>query len=434
MLDLADELGIPLLDYTRDDAALDPQVFDIGARLLGEKEVLDGFAPIAAAIDDALGTLADQDDPFVYYDRPNNGQALDALSLAAWLDQIGAAGPVRTLLEVAYTAEYGVEPDLNNVLNLLFLISTDTDRFALFGESDERFHAAGGNDAFTTRLAAALGPAQLQLGMALEAVRAAAGGHYVLTFARGAGGARVDVAADHVVLALPFSMLRGVSLDVPLPPVKRRAIAELGYGANTKLMVGFRSRPWRTRGYTGESVSDRGYQLSWETSRLQPGAAGIITNFAGGERAWRMGDGTPAAQAALFLDQFEQVFPGVRAAANGSVVRMHWPSHPLTRGSYAVYLVGQYGAFAGAEIERAGNLHFCGEHTSIDHQGFMEGGAATGAMAAEEVAADLGLDTEALRTAPAMPIRALPGERIRRRARAARAARRYGLALRRAAV
>jgi monoamine oxidase len=73
--------------------------------------------------------------------------------------------------------------------------------------------------------------------------------------------------------------------------------------------------------------------------------------------------------------------------------------------------VGQFTAFAGAEIERVGNLHFCGEHTSLDAQGFMEGAALTGAMAATEVAGDLGLRTEE---------RLGPGARILERARLAR--------------
>jgi monoamine oxidase len=37
-----------------------------------------------------------------------------------------------------------------------------------------------------------------------------------------------------------------------------------------------------------------------------------------------------------------------------------------------------------------GNAHFCGEHTSIDFQGYLNGAVETGERAAEEVIADLG--------------------------------------------
>ena len=47
-------------------------------------------------------------------------------------------------------------------------------------------------------------------------------------------------------------------------------------------------------------------------------------------------------------------------------------------------------AFWAREGVREGNVHFCGEHTSLDFQGWMEGGAETGALAAAEILDDLG--------------------------------------------
>ena len=35
-------------------------------------------------------------------------------------------------------------------------------------------------------------------------------------------------------------------------------------------------------------------------------------------------------------------------------------------------------------------MHFCGEHTSIDSQGYLNGAVETGERAADEVLADLG--------------------------------------------
>jgi monoamine oxidase len=37
------------------------------------------------------------------------------------------------------------------------------------------------------------------------------------------------------------------------------------------------------------------------------------------------------------------------------------------------------------EFEPVGNIHFAGEHTSLDSQGYMEGGAETGKRAAQAV-------------------------------------------------
>jgi monoamine oxidase len=50
--------------------------------------------------------------------------------------------------------------------------------------------------------------------------------------------------------------------------------------------------------------------------------------------------------------------------------------------------VDQYTKFAGMEYQRQGNCHFCGEHTSIDFQGYLNGAVETGARVAADVLAD----------------------------------------------
>jgi monoamine oxidase len=55
------------------------------------------------------------------------------------------------------------------------------------------------------------------------------------------------------------------------------------------------------------------------------------------------------------------------------------------KASYSYYRVGQYTRFAGYEAAPQGRVLFCGEHTSIDFQGFMEGGASEGKRAAKEL-------------------------------------------------
>ncbi|KFE72139.1 hypothetical protein DB31_0400 [Hyalangium minutum] len=412
MHDLAEELEIELLDYSKDDNELVRLVAFFDGRRLSEAEILQRFAPIAERIEEALGVLEDPEE-YITYRTPNGAEALDQLSLSAWMESVGipASDPVRRLIEAAYVGEFGLEPDACNCLNLLTYISTERTRLELFGESDERFHAKGGNDSFPSRLAERLGPEQLELEHRLQELKALSDGRYRLTFST-PGGTR-EVKAEHVVLALPFTQLRKMELQVELPAVKRKAIQELGYGTNAKLMVGVSSRLWRAAAHRsdGSTLSDVGYQQSWESTRLQPGSSAILTQYTGGRKGLTLGEGTPEQQAAEFLAGLNQVFPGVKDLANGAVARMQWPTHPLTLGSYSAYAVGQFTTIAGAEIERVGNVHFCGEHTSLDAQGFMEGAALTGAMAADEVAEDLGLAaSEALG----------PGARIQERARSAR--------------
>ena len=89
------------------------------------------------------------------------------------------------------------------------------------------------------------------------------------------------------------------------------------------------------------------------------------------------------ADATAGLAQVNRVYPGL--SWNGKATQSIWHKAPLFNASYSYYAPGSYTAFAGYEAEPQGGVYFCGEHTSIDYQGFMEGGAITGVDTAKAV-------------------------------------------------
>ncbi|HEU4665729.1 MAG TPA: FAD-dependent oxidoreductase [Dokdonella sp.] len=380
---LASELGLVLDDLAEDPTAAYGDVWFHGGRRYSEAEILRAFAPLAQAIERDAATLPDAQ---ITYAAPGGAEALDRESLTHWLDRNGADGWLRALIEVAYTTEMGLECDEQSALNFLTFIDPGTSAFRVFGESDERYHVRGGNDLVPHALATRLDDA-ITTGAVLEALRRDDRGRYVLSFRRGAGA--FERRAARVVLALPFTTLRDVRLDLELPPAKRRAIAELRYGTNAKLMIGFGERVWRTRhASSGASYSDLPLQTTWETSRMQPGAAGILTNFVGGRHGIEVGSGTPREQADAAAAQLEAIWPGIAAARAGArEARFHWPTHAWTKGSYACFTPGQWTTLRGAIGEAVDGLHFVGEHCAFDNQGFMEGGVETGEWAARALTA-----------------------------------------------
>jgi monoamine oxidase len=192
------------------------------------------------------------------------------------------------------------------------------------------------------------------------------------------------------VLALPFTLLRSVDTKrAGFNAIKTIAIQESSMGTNSKLHLQFKSRFWRSQGCNGETYSDTGYQNTWEVTRAQSGATGVLVNYTGGTIGAAAGSGTPADQAAKFLTQVQPVLPGAKDQWNTQVVRDFWTGYPWTKGSYSYWKVGQYTRFAGAEKERSGNCHFAGEHTSQDFQGYLNGAVETGERAAAEILADL---------------------------------------------
>jgi monoamine oxidase len=326
--------------------------------------------------------------PTLYNSYTVRGQQLDQMTLYRWIESYvpgGHSSPLGALLDVAYNIEYGAESTVQSSLNMLYLLGyTGPGQFRTFGKSNEKYHVQGGNDQVATSLAAKLG-SQITTNTPLTAIALNNDGTYTLTFANGSGSfARV---ADHVVLALPFATLRSVDFSkAGFNQVKTWAINEQGMGTNSKVHVQFNSRFWRDQGYTGETYSDRGYQNTWEVSRAQAGASGLLVWYTGGNPGAAVGSGTVQSQVQrYFLPAIEPVLPGATAQWNGRAVRDYWTGYQWTKGSYSYWKAGQYTRFSGAEKERSGNCHFAGEHTSQDFQGYLQGAVETGQRAANEI-------------------------------------------------
>ena len=326
--------------------------------------------------------------PTLYNSSTERGRELDRMTLYQWIERYvpgGHSSPLGAMLDVAYNIEYGAETTVQSALNMLYLLGyVGPGQFRTFGKSNEKFHVHGGNDQVPAALAARLA-SQITMSSPLNAIKANGDGTYTLTFGNGSGS--TTKVADHVVLALPFSTLRLVDYSkAGFNQVKQWAIAELGMGTNSKVHVQFTSRFWRDQGCTGETYSDRGYQNTWEVSRAQPGTSGLLVWYTGGNPGVAVGSGTVTSQVSkTFLPAIEPVLPGATKQWNGKATRDYWTGYEWTRGSYSYWKAGQYSRFSGAEKEQSGNCHFCGEHTSQDFQGYLQGAVETGERAASEI-------------------------------------------------
>jgi len=385
MLALARELEIELLDY-REDALDGRWVLHADGQTTSAADLSAELAAFGETVALAQARLWDPESG-VTRANPNGGAALDMQSIAQFLDKAGTQGTLRKLIDVAFTTEFGLDIDASNALNLVLLFEGED----LYGASDERFHAKDGNSTFVEKLAAALPEDTVVPRSILRAMRPRSDGRVQLTFDQ--EGTTTEVSALHVVLAIPFTTLRDVDVAPELfTDLKRRSVREMGYGQNSKVIVGFQSTPWRVAGSSGDTFTDLGYQSTWETSRLQGSSEGIITSFLGGKRARDVKPDDRAAERARFLDEFDMVFPGSKAAANESLAIAYWPGNPWSKGSYSSPLVGELTAIGGEASAAVNNVHFAGEHTSEVASGYMEGAAESGERAATEIAEALGVE------------------------------------------
>ena len=65
-----------------------------------------------------------------------------------------------------------------------------------------------------------------------------------------------------------------------------------------------------------------------------------------------------------------------------------WGLDPWQRGSFALHAPGQIG-FLDVLAKAEGRIHFAGEHTSIDAQGYLNGAVESGERASKEILADV---------------------------------------------
>ena len=239
-------------------------------------------------------------------------------------------------------------------------------------------------------MAAKLPSGSIKQGYNLTTIVLNADATYNLTFAT--AGGNVTVIADHVVMAIPFSILRsGVNFSkAGFDTLKKTAINTMPMGQSCKFQLGFSRRIWQDQKCSGETYTDQGYQNTWEPTRAQNTTTAVLNNFVGGNVALNYSKTSNLTTLAnTVLSQLENLIPGITATWNGNVVLNNWPKNPYTLGAYGYYAPGNFTTFVGYEGVRQGNCHFCGEHTSIISQGYLNGATETGLRCANEIMNDL---------------------------------------------
>jgi len=382
---LAGKLGLKLDDLV----AAEPEGTETMGWFDGAVYTVDQMTTDFGAIREQLQADYEAGKNVRYGQPPGRGRDLDEMSVSDWIREYVPSPRFAALLEVAYTIELGAECDEQSALNLITILGSRQTKggFSIFGESDERFHIHDGNDQLVDLLADDIGRDTIQLETDLLAI-AQNGTGFDLELSN--GGSTVTRTFDIVVLALPFSMLRSVDYSrAGFEPLKVQAIQTLGMGSNSKLHVQFSSRPWYGDGCNAETLTDLGYQNTWEVTRAQDGAAGILVNFTGGTAADAFGTGAPEAHARAFLGQIDRLLNGLSDAWNGLASVDCWRDDQWTRGSYAYWKVGQWSSIRGIEPCPQGTCHFAGEHTSLEYQGYLNGAVESGQRVAKEILADL---------------------------------------------
>ena len=362
LLALAQELGVKTDDFRAEDSGLKKiTLYFDGAQHSSQDFQRDGKPLFERIISDYDSILK----------KPDSIETLDRLSLTDYLDSIsGLKKWVKAFIQSAYEGEFGLGADELSPMGLITLLGTSTASGSPFGNSDECMRIHGGNSNLILSLekkCRALG-VQIYLNQRLNAIQLEPENVLKLEF-----DFQKISTSDPVVMTLPLSLLRTIKgiAQLPLSPATRKAILALSMGMNSKSMMEFKTKFWRTElRQTGSLFSDQSIDCLWETSRGQMGSRGILTQFLSQGRQPPSQSEIPQALAKL-----ETVMPGISAQYSRRLGAFHWPTFKYALGSYTCPKKGQWTTLQSA-FEKSSdglNLYFAGEHCSKEFFGFMNG-------------------------------------------------------------
>lgn len=356
-------------------------------KLHPETEVAEQLRPLARqiAIDFAL-----LEEDFETY-----APAIDNLSVSQYLDKHADKIPesyIRVLIENTIRTEYGVEPEHSSALQLIYNLPTvEEEKVNILGASDETYEVEGGSSQITDSLAKALAE-QIQTNKNLVQIQTQSNG-YRLTFKD-----RSVVEADYVIIAIPFTVLRHVKLEVKLPKTLQEFIQQVSLGKNEKVLAGFSKRVWlQPQGFTETIWTDLGFAQVWDATQRQSEQPNSVLNFfIGGKQVTTVASQKISWLGKTFLERFEQIIPQAMTTATGRFFRTRWHRDYFVRGSYTNFQPGQYTKFSSwmyVESDNpeerqdviVDNLVFAGEHLSDEFYGYMNGAAQTGRLAAQVI-------------------------------------------------
>lgn len=184
-----------------------------------------------------------------------------------------------------------------------------------------------------------------------------------------------ELEADRVVLALPHALLRGLSIDPPLPGWKLDALARVEIAHAAKLHVPLTHVPPAS---AVMSVPDRFW--CWTAMDADERVAPVLNCFAGSPSALRrlaVADG-----AATWIERVRNLRRDVDPVISSAVLTS-WDDDPWALGAYRTDGVKDLDEEQlEAPVE---DLHFAGEYTAGPLSGLMEGALRSGVRAAVEV-------------------------------------------------
>jgi monoamine oxidase len=377
IIQLVKELGLSFYDLREDKLAR--KLFHFGDKQYNDEDLKVALKPYVIQLMKDIKSLPD----VISYKEAAKFQHLDRQSITGYLRSIGISGWLYDFLNVTLTREYGMEASKQSAVNFLIMFTepVDSDKgYEVFGSDHEVFKIKGGSQQLTDALYQKV-KESVKPGHVLKAINNGSSGGYDLQFDQ--NGTKTTINARRVIVAIPFTILRLIDINVQMPPDKMKCINEIGYGNSSKFVLGVGDKPWRKKGRQGYTFTDLSFGCGWDSSQMQSGTEGSFTIFGGGDFSGTVFNTSDQKLLEHFLPDLNTIYPGMDKAFSNKTLKFCWESNPYSKAAYSAFKIGQWSTIAGWEGVPVEQIYFAGEHVSRDFQGYMNGAAQTGRIASE---------------------------------------------------
>lgn len=315
-----------------------------------------------------------EDEPW----KSADASALDAKNLQAWIDALEVGELGKKGLTLQLSADNGVDAIHQSYLGNLVMVKGGG--LEKFWTDSEIYRCKGGNDLVAKKLAEAITPDRIVLGLPVTEV-AAKGGGMVVTCKDGR-----TLECDDVVCAVAPTVWKRINFKPGLPNSFAPQM-----GSNVKYLSRVKKAFWVDNKQSPDALTDEFISMTWDGTDGQ-GADGemCLTCFSGGTPAEQARALPPAQRKEAYANALEALYKGF----NDNFVEsrfMDWPGDQWVGASYSFPAPGQVTAMGPTLRAGMGNLHFAGEHACYKFVGYMEGALFSGADLARRLAVRDGL-------------------------------------------
>ena len=298
----------------------------------------------------------------------------DRVSLKQLLSSAGASNAAISLMTKALLESFG---DGVGVTSAAYILK----QLGSLRGTGPYYMVRGGNDRLPRALASRLA-APVLLGHRATAISSSRWGGVNVSVE--AGGEIRHMRCQHVVMAIPATMMRSIAFSPALEPATAKAVRSLRHTSICRVFLELdrakvrRDERFHTVGIDGPSMMFRHVNVQGAGPEYSH-----VEAFVTGPNARRLTALSHEGRVAVVRKDAEEVWPG----AGGAVRRtwsIAWDREPFSRGDYPWYAPGEMMEFEPALRGSHGRLHLAGEQAS-DQPGWMNGAAIAGKAAAESV-------------------------------------------------